>query len=60
MKVKVNIPCRPTRVYTDDFDEVTIPNVGDEFDDTYIIIRKTIEDDTCILDVKRKDKQIKE
>ena len=47
-------------MYADDFDEATIPNVGDEFDDTYIVIRKTIEDDICILDVKRKDKQIKE
>lgn len=54
MKVVVDIPLKPTRVYEDDFDEVTIPNVGDDFDDTYVVKSKTINGNVCTLDLERK------
>ena len=53
MKVIVNIPLHATRVYEDDFEENSIPNIGEQFDDNYIVVNKTIRDNTCILDVKR-------
>lgn len=53
MKVIVDIPLQATRVYEDDFEENSIPNIGEQFDDTYIVVNKTIRDNTCILDVKR-------
>lgn len=56
MKVIVNIPLQPTREYTSNFIEETIPNVGDEFDDVYVVARKTIDGDICTLDVIRKNK----
>ena len=56
MKVIVNIPLQPTREYTGNFIEETIPNVGDEFDDVYVVARKTIDGDICTLDVIRKNK----
>ena len=55
MKVVVNIPLKPTRVYKDDFDEKTIPNVGDNFDDMYVVVGKTIDGNVCTLDVQRKE-----
>lgn len=56
MKVKVNIPLQATREYTDDFDEATIPNVGDSFDDLFIVDKKVINGNTCVLDlVKRQE-----
>ena len=54
MKVIVNIPLQPTREYTGNFIEETIPNVGEEFDDVYVVARKTIDGDICALDVIRK------
>jgi hypothetical protein len=54
MKVVVDIPLKPTRVYEDDFDEATIPNVGDDFDDMYVVENKTIDGNICTLDLKRK------
>lgn len=53
MKVIVNVPLHATREYLDDFIEETIPNVGDMFDDMYIIKRKTIKENVCTLDLKR-------
>lgn len=53
MKVLVNIPFYASREYVDDFDEETIPNVGERFDGSYIVENKTIDGDTCILDLKR-------
>ena len=55
MKVIVNIPLKPTREYTSDFIEETIPNVGEEFDDVYTVVGKTIDGDVCTLDVQRKE-----
>lgn len=55
MKVIVNVPFKPTREYTSDFIEETIPNVGEEFDDVYVVTRKTIDGDICTLDVQRKN-----
>lgn len=54
MKVIVNIPLSYTREYINDFDEETIPNVGDEFDEMYIVVQKTIDGNICTLDVRRK------
>ena len=54
MKVIVNFTLQATRVYEDDFDETSIPNIGEQFDDTHIVFNKTIKDNTCILDVKRR------
>ena len=54
MKVVVNVPLKPTRVYEDDFDEATIPNVDDDFDDMYVVKNKTIDGNICTLDLKRK------
>jgi hypothetical protein len=53
MKVVVNIPLQATRVYEDEFEENSIPNIGEQLDDNYIVVNKTIRDKTCILDVKR-------
>ena len=54
MKVIVNVPLKPTMEYTDDFIEETIPNVGDEFNNIYIVKRKAISEDICTLDLERK------
>lgn len=54
MKVVINVPLRPTREYIDDFDEATIPNIGDELYDTYIVKSKTINGNVCTLDLERK------
>ena len=48
MKVIVNIPLQATRVYEGDFEETSIPNVGEQFDDTHIVVNKTIRDKTGI------------
>lgn len=53
MKVIVNIPLQATRIYEDDFEENTIPNIGEQFDDKYIVVNKTVIDQTCILDLGR-------
>ena len=55
MKVVVNIPLKSTRVYKDDFDEATIPNIGDDFGDMYVVVDKTIDGNVCTLDVQRKE-----
>lgn len=55
MKVIVNVPFKPTREYTSDFIEETLPNVGDEFDDTYVVTKKTVDGDVCTLEVQRKN-----
>lgn len=54
MKVKMNIALQATREYLDDFDESTIPNVGDTIENTYIVERKAIEGNLCVLDVRKK------
>ena len=53
MKVIVNIPLQATRVYDDDFEENSIPNIGEQFDANYVVVNKTIIDEKCVLDVKR-------
>ena len=50
MKVVVNIPLRVTREYLNDFDEQTIPNVGDDFDEKYYVKDKNVNKNVCILD----------
>lgn len=40
MKVIVSIPLKPDREYLDDFDEETIPNVGDRFNENYVVSEK--------------------
>lgn len=53
MTVIVNIPLQASRVYEDDFEENTIPSIGEQFDNNYIVVNKTIINKTCILDLKR-------
>ena len=60
MTVIVNIPFHATRAYIDEFDEETIPNVGDAFDDIYVVARKTINENVCTLDLQKSDHIIKE
>ena len=54
MTVVVNVPFHATRAYIDEFDEETIPNVGDDFDDMYAVEKKTINGNVCTLYLKRK------
>lgn len=51
MKVVENIPLRATREYLNDFDEQTIPNVGDDFDEKYYVKDKNVNKNVCILDL---------
>lgn len=51
MKIVVNIPLRATREYLNDFDEQTIPNVGDDFDEKYYVKDKNVNKNVCILDL---------
>ena len=53
MRVVVNIPFHASLELLDDIKEEELPNIGDRFDDTYIIVRKTFIDNNCILDTKR-------
>lgn len=53
MRVVVNIPFHASLEFLDDIKEEELPNVGDQFDDTYIVIKKTFIDGNCILDTKR-------
>ena len=59
MKVIVNIPLHATREYLDDFDETSIPNVGDDFGELYgrlyVVNEKTIDKNVCTLDLIRKE-----
>jgi hypothetical protein len=54
VKVKVNIPLQAAREYIDDFDDATIPNVGDSFDDLFIVAKKVINGNVCILDLVKR------
>lgn len=54
MKVVVNIPLKPSREYIGDYEEASIPNVGDDFGDMYVVAEKTVDGDICTLDVQRK------
>lgn len=60
MTVIVNVPFHATRAYIDEFNEETIPNVGDDFDDMYVVARKTIDGNVCTLDLNKKNNHIKE
>lgn len=51
MKVIVNIPLRGTIEYIDDFIEESIPDIGDRFDENYIIKTKNIEGNICTLNL---------
>ena len=53
MRVIVNIPLHASLECWGDVKEDELPNVGDRFDDTYVIIKKTIIDDTCVLDTRK-------
>lgn len=53
MTIVVNVPLYATRVYIDEFNEDTIPNVGDAFDDMYVVVRKIINGNVCTLDLKK-------
>lgn len=53
MKVLVNIPFHASLECLEDIKEEELPNVGDRFDDIYVISKKTIIDDTCIFDTRK-------
>lgn len=56
MKLIVDVPLQATREYLDDFIPETIPNVGDVFEDKYVVKKKTIDNDVCTLELNiRKD-----
>jgi len=57
MKVRVNVPLRGTREYFGDYNPITIPNVGDDFGDMYVVTEKMIDGNVCTLDVQRKEKE---
>lgn len=54
MKVVVEVPLQATREYLDDFIPETIPNVGDIYDEDYVVKKKTINGDICTLKVLQK------
>lgn len=37
MKLFIEFPLHPTREYSGDYNPETIPNVGDKFEDKYIV-----------------------
>lgn len=51
MRVIINMPLVYTSEYKEECAEDSIPNIGDDFDETYYIKNKTIEDDICTLDL---------
>lgn len=51
MKLLVNVPLTASCEYLDDYIEETIPDVGERFDDTYVVLRKSVEGDLCTLDL---------
>lgn len=57
MKVIVNIPLYGAREYLEDFDEETIPNIGEMFDDKYVVVDKSVNRNVCVLDLSRTQKK---
>lgn len=53
MKLIVHVPLSADREYFDDFDENTFPNVGDDFEEIYIVKKKEIKDGICELTLDR-------
>ena len=41
------------REYLDDFDENTLPNIGDIFEEIYVVKKKEINNNTCELTFDR-------
>lgn len=59
MKLIVHVPLSYDREYTEDFDENTLPNIGDIYEDLFIVDKKEINGDVCELTVNRTDKWYK-
>lgn len=54
MKIIVHVPLSCDREYIGNFDRNTIPNVGDNFDEVYVIKNKQIKDNLCELTLRKK------
>lgn len=53
IKLIVHIPLCFDREYIDDFDEKTIPNIGDAFEEIYVVCKKEINENMCELTLDR-------
>lgn len=51
MKLVINMPLVYTSEYNKEYTEDSIPNVGDDFDKTYYVKNKTVENGVCTLDL---------
>lgn len=51
MKLIINMPLIYTTEYKEKYAEDSIPNVGDDFNETYYVKNKTIENGICTLDL---------
>lgn len=59
MKLMVHVPLSYDREYLDDFDENTLPNIGDVFEDIYVVREKQIDDNLCELTLARNEEWYK-
>lgn len=53
MKLIVHMPLSSDREYLDDFDENTLPNIGDIFNEVFLVKKKEIDGDICELTLDR-------
>lgn len=53
MRLIVHVPLSYDREYIDDFDENTLPNVGDIYEDLFVVKKKEINENLCELTVGR-------
>lgn len=58
MKLIVHIPLSVDRIYFEDFDEDSIPNVGDDFDDRYFVYKKEINNNICELTLMKNEESV--
>lgn len=58
MKLIVHVPLSYDREYIDNFDENTLPDVGDIYEDLFIVKKKEINGDVCELTVGRSEKRV--
>lgn len=59
MKLIVHVPLSCNREYINDFDENTLPNIGDIYEDLFIVKKKEINGDVCKITVERTEKWYK-
>ena len=51
MKLIIKMPLVYTNEYKEEYTEDSIPNIGDDFNKTYYVKNKTIENGICTLDL---------